>query len=298
MRDDMPSLIIDASYIGYQARYTMGDLSHDDLPTGVLFGFLSRILSLGLQFGTNDISFCWDSKHSLRKDIFSGYKKKERTDEEWEEIGLMKDQFKILRQKVLPKLGFKNHFIQSGYECDDIMASIVFQKLGEWILVTGDEDLFQCLRPNCKVYSPSKKIMMTQRRFMEEKGITPRAWVKVKQIAGCKSDAVLGIVGVGEKKAIQYLTRSMKPGKILDKINDGKKLIKRNQKLVELPFPGTEEVTFQPNIFSMKGLKKVCKHFGFDSFLQDTKLEEWNDLFTIHMREPVQSRYNKKRRVR
>lgn len=296
MRNDQASLIIDSSYIGYQARYTMGDLSHEDLPTGVIFGFLSRILHLGLMFGTNDLSFCWDSRHSLRRDIYPNYKKKDRSQTEWDEIALMKDQFKVLRQQVLPLIGFKNHFIQSGYESDDIMASIVFRKLGDWILVTGDEDFFQCIQSNTRVYSPSKKKMMTQQRFLQEKGITPRVWVKVKMIAGCKSDNVIGINGVGEKKAIQYLTKNMKPGKTLDKINAGKNLIKSNRRLVELPFHGTEEPTFKSNLFSMKGFKKVCKHFGFDSFLQPNHLKEWEDFFQLHRTKTPGSQYNKTRR--
>jgi len=298
MRDDQASLVIDSSYIGYQARYTMGDLSHDDLPTGVIFGFLSRILHLGLMFGTNDLSFCWDSRHSLRRDIYPDYKKKkkDRTQIELDEIALMKDQFKVLRKKILPMIGFNNHFIQPGYESDDIMASIVFTKLGDWILVTGDEDLFQCISNNTRVYSPSKKKMMTLKRFFEEKQITPGTWVRVKMTAGCKSDNVIGIEGVGEKKAIQFLNRQMKPGKTLDKINAGKKLIDSNRVLVELPFPGTKEPTFRPNIFSMKGFEKVCKHYGFHSFLQPEHLEEWETFFKLHRTESPGSQYNKTRK--
>ena len=143
--NDAPTMIIDAHYIGHQARHVLGDLSHDDVATGVIYGFLGRVLSLGTLFETNEIVFCWDSKKSYRKKLFPDYKKRDLKPEEIEDRRVMMEQLTKLRREILPKVGFNDNHIQVGCESDDIMASIVFGKLGDFIIITADEDLFQCL---------------------------------------------------------------------------------------------------------------------------------------------------------
>jgi DNA polymerase-1 len=283
-RKQMKTLIIDSNYLGYAAAYTMKDLSHDDVATGVLFGFMSRVLSMGHHFETNDFVFCWDSRKSKRKDKHSFYKvHRVKTDPaEIERKVIIGKQFKILRKTILPKIGFKNVFVQRGYESDDIIMKIVQKwKMKDPIVVTADEDLYQCL-DYARVFLPNKKKMMTTYRFREEYGILPVSWARVKRIAGCSSDEVPGIVGVGEKTAIKFIKGALKKDSVAYKkitSEEGKNIIRRNHPLVTLPFQGTQTPERRKNEFSSSGLREVALKYGMESFLSGERQEEWRHFF-------------------
>ena len=275
------TLIIDSPYLCYQAFYTMGKFSHEDKATGVIYGFLMRLLALGEKFKTNDIVFGWDSKISLRKRKHDFYKskRKERNAEKAEEMSTLYDQFDALRIDLLPLMGFNNNYIFGGYESDDIIGRIVQDSVGRFVVVAGDEDLYQLLY-NCRVYNPSKKILLSAKGFTREYGIDPHEWVRVKQIAGCTSDSVPGVPGVGEKTAIKYirgeLASKLKTFKAIES-EEGKEAIARNFWLVKLPLPTTPPIQKVSDHLSIDGFRQVCLANGFDSFLQEEK--RWNDFF-------------------
>ena len=291
MDEDAPTLVIDANYIGHQARATMGELSNDDVPTGVIFGFLSRILSLSHSFKTNHLAFCWDSKHSYRKKKYPAYKQKridDKTEEELKQLALAREQFTKLRRKILPAIGFRNIFMQPCLEADDLIASIVFGKLGDWVIVSADQDLYQCLQNNTRMFNPSKRKMMTVERFKEEYKIHPSKWKDVKGIAGRTSDNLPGVKGVGESTAIKYLREKLKKDSVKYKaieagIESG--LVEAHMRLVKLPYPKTKEPIFAPNEFDVKGLKRVCKKYGLSSFLKGEGLQDWKGMMKGEFRD-------------
>lgn len=282
----MKTLVIDSNYLGYAAAYSMGDLSHEDEATGVLFGFMSRVLSMGLSFETNDIVFCWDSKTSKRRELHSFYKEsrqiKNLSQEDAERKRIIYKQFTILRREILPKIGFKNVFVQKGYESDDLIARTVKKWRGEFIIVTSDEDLFQCIRSNVKVYLPRKKKMMTRRRFWDEYGVLPKKWKAVKRIAGCPGDGVPGVERIGEKTALKYLRGELKESSVAFKKienKEGAEIYERNGSLVVLPFKGTKTPEKKCNVFSVRGLKEVAEEYGMESFLSGDRIKEWKQFF-------------------
>ena len=188
-------------------------------------------------------------------------------------------QFARLRMKVLPKFGFKNNFIQTGLEADDIIAAIVqnYEPPEKFIIVSSDNDLYQLLSPTVSMFSNKSKKMMTVESFTKKWGIAPELWPMVKQIAGCTSDTVKGVVGIGEKKAIQFLLGTLKEHtKGYKSIIDGKDIIDRNEALVVLPFKGTKV----PNIveeetFYLANFIEITDEYGFRSFQQIESLDQW-----------------------
>jgi len=277
-------LLIDSHYLGYQALYTQEGLSYHDIQTGVLYGFLARILSLGQFFETNNLVFCWDSKTSLRKKAFKGYKQKRqdnRTEEEKEKTRIAHEQFTLLRREILPAMGFRNCLIQKGLEADDVIAKTAEVELGDKIIVSADEDFYQCLAPNLRIWNPSKKRMMTLRKFSDSYGITPKQWIMVKQIAGCSSDCVPGVRGIGEVFAIRYIRHTLPPHtKRYKSIKANEETIARNAGLVTLPHPKTKRQQIQATTFSSSGFKRVCKKYGFHSFLQPEQYKAWLDFMS------------------
>lgn len=196
----------------------MGGLSHDNSPTGIIYGFLKSIPMYQEMFDTPHIIFCWDSKTSKRKEIFPGYKSNrvDRLEKMNDEEIIFEDEFryqmKMLRKKYLKMIGFRNVFCQKGYEADDLIASICagLDVRETAIILTSDQDLYQCLNSQVSIYDPNKRKRMTAQKFKKKYEIEPDRWATVKAIAGCSSDNIPGLKGVGEKTAISYLTDKLK----------------------------------------------------------------------------------------
>jgi len=292
---DSDTILIDSNYLGHRARYTMKGLSHGAKGTGVIFGYLSQILHLSEMFKTNDLVLCWDSRKSIRKIGYPWYKKrKELTDEEREDLQDALRQFDLLREEILPEIGFENILMSTGYESDDLFGEIIKTWPGSFVIVSADEDLFQLLH-GCRCYNPNKNKMMTSSRLFSEYGIKPKQWVMVKAIGGCSSDTVPGIPGVGEKTAIKYLKGELKPAsKAFQSIEAGKDVIARNLKVVSLPLAGVELQDKIPNRYSMPGFLNVCSKYGMDSFLEEDMLLRWETLFSGES-DPVRNKMKKRR---
>lgn len=266
-------LVLDCHYLCHRAFHTMKDLTHRERPTGVIYGFLKTISVLKDEFQTDDVAFCFEHPKLFRRDLFSEYKasrhKQERTEEEQQAYKELTVQIAELGKRYLPRIGFQNIFRYRGMEADDIMAEIArCCDEDEVVLVTADSDLFQCLTTNVRVWNPAKRKLFTDTWFKRKLGINSFDWAKVKAIAGCSSDNVPGIKGVGEKTAIKYLKRELSyETKAYQAITseEGKRIIRRNRRLVELPFEDCPTPRLRTDTLNMKGWRSVCKTLGIRS---------------------------------
>lgn len=267
-------LVIDVSYLCHRAFHTSSELSWQGRPTGVVFQFLKSITSLKDDFQTDRIAFCFEHPHLFRRDIYPAYKHKrhtrERTPEEKEAYDGLSLQMCELRKRYLPRIGFKNIFCCRGYESDDLMAQIAqdVPEDEEAILVTADQDLFQCLRSNVILYSPQKQQVFTFDWFRRTYGIRPWQWIKVKAIAGCHSDEVVGIKGIGEKTALRYVrgelsVTSVAYRAIRSPLN--RAVVLRNRGLVCLPGPGCPKLDLVDDSVDPAGWREVCATLGMRS---------------------------------
>ena len=267
-------LVLDCNYLCHRAKHIYGELSDKGSATGVVYGFLKDILTLRERFDTNRFIFCWDYGESLREKAYLPYKQNrtkkiyEENEQEFEDAFQL--QVNQLREIYLHTIGFRNIFFQEGYEGDDVMAvtcQIITPDLEQGIIVTADQDLYQQIRKNISCYNPRSKELMTIGRFKNIYGISPRKWAKVKAIAGCTSDNVKGIEGVGVKKAIQYLRGELKETtKAYNNIKSGwRSVVLRNRPLVELPYKGTKQTRFVDDKVTQIGWDKVCKILGMKS---------------------------------
>lgn len=287
-------IIIDCSNICYAAAYTLQRLSMEEKPTGILFGFLMQVLALSKRFSTNRFIFCWDSRKSYRKLIYPEYKEGRRKDlspREREDLQNAFIQFDELREKVLPALGFRNNFLWTGYEADDLMAVAAYEVApGDVILVSSDNDLWQLLDSRVSIYSLKKKALFTEVDFFREWGVPPAAWVDVKVLAGCPGDNVKGIEGVGPKTAVKYIANSLGEGKIKSRIDDCVQkigtgsLLDMNTRLVKLPFRGVRplpDLVLGEEKFRSKDFVDVFDKYGFASFLTEKTFSEWQEGFDL-----------------
>ena len=275
--------IVDCNSVCHRVWYTLGDLSFEEKKVGVLFGFLRQLLTIAKRLKTNKFIFCWDSKSRKRIEICPTYKSnrvKARTEEEEEDITAAYAQFTLLRKEILPKIGFKNNFYAEGYESDDIIAKIVKEYNHNFVIVSTDGDLYQLLNDNVSMLTDNKKPFYTKESFKAQYDILPCQWPLVKSIAGCKSDNVIGVRGVGDKTAIKYLNNELpKTSKAYKVIESNYELL--NLQLVHLPFVGIGRFPLVKDKLSFDGLLEVCNQYGFYSLTTKESIKVWKEIFFL-----------------
>jgi len=252
--------------------------------TEIIFGFLRHILILAEHFESNNFYFCWDSKESVRKELYPKYKANRRPDtrsQEEKELDIIAfKQFNELREKILPELGFRNIFMVEGYESDDLIAILVKKLEGSNIVVASDNDLLQLLS-FCSLYNISKKQLTTKKEFIRKYSIQPETWSEVKALSGCTSDNVSGIPGVGEKTAIKFLTGELTQGKVFSKIHESGEIRDRNRLLVSLPLKDIPLPIYKENILLKSTFLGVFSIYGLVSMSQEKEFMKWVRIFNL-----------------
>lgn len=238
-------LLLDVNYLSWRAAHTTGSLTHDGLGTGVAFGVLRDIESQTQIHSATKLVLAFDSRVSKRKEICPGYKGTRNeglSEEELKAKELVYAQIERLRTQLLPLSGYRNVVTVEGYEADDVIAKYVqdISSKDKAIIVSADQDLWQCVGKNVSCFNPTKREFVTGDSFRAQFGIDPLQWAHVKALAGCGTDEVEGIKGIGEASAAGWFSGKLKSGKKYDLISENLHFIEKNLPLVKLPFPGIE----------------------------------------------------------
>lgn len=262
-----PTLIIDSNCISWMAKQSMRKAGLDNKGTGIIYGFLRTTLSLANQFQTDKLIFAWDSKESHRIDFWHDYKLRRRLEKK-KDVPAIRQNYTI-RKIVLPQMGFKNIFIQAGFEGDDVIAKVVKTcGLERMIVVTEDNDMYQLL-DKCMIYFPRRKHFMTRKDLKKKYNVGPENWNLFKSLVGCHSDDVKGVMGIGPKTAAKLINK----GTILE---EHREIIDRNLQLVSLPCPLkpiNKIVINIKEVFKKKDFIDICNKYNFRSLIKDK--ERW-----------------------
>lgn len=227
------------------------------------------------EFKTGNIIIMWEGSSSkgFRKKMFKDYKvnrSENKSPEEIQEKIEFNKEANEMYEKCL-SLGFVGYSLE-GYEADDLIAYYCnLHPDEEIIIVSNDEDMYQCLvHDNVTIYNIDKKKKKNKKWFKEEYGIHPDLWVMVKSVGGCKSDGVPGVPGVAEKTAIKYLLGTSSKN-INDKIAQYSLDIKRNIELVKIPMDRIKQEDFyflnKKTNLNKKKFIDLCFELDFRYFL-------------------------------
>lgn len=272
---DVPSL----AHAGFHAA--KGDLDTDGDGLGGIFIALQSITGLADLFCTSSLLFCFEggTEESKRRELLPGYKSSRKTREKQltpPELASKKAFYRALR--FLPTM-MKDHGLvvacQPAYEADDMLALAAQHCTAteqEAVIVTSDDDLLQCLSPYVVTYSPRKKVPVRDMAwFQAEYGLPPSRFPSVKAIAGCSTDDIPGVNGVGEVKAAKYLSGQMNPetatwASIKAAVDSG--ACRKNMPLVRLPFAGAElpcEMDSWKGTWTDETRKALYEAYGFST---------------------------------
>jgi DNA polymerase-1 len=145
----------------------------------------------------------WDSRENNRKKENVNYKanRDPKPDDFYNMMPYIKD--------ILNMRGVQQYEVE-GYEGDDLIYSIVemCKEKGYKVTVASrDHDMYQLITDNINIYDPMLKKIVGYKEFIEEFGITPEQWKYVKALMGDTSDNIKGVKGIGEKSALEIISK-------------------------------------------------------------------------------------------
>lgn len=244
---------------------------------GTAYGFINEARAACERFPAACPVFCFDLGRPKRLALCPGYKAKRQKSEEEMRLRKQLDSLcTLLREELLPQY-IPNVFAFEGYEADDTIGFLCGRCVDKEraVIVSSDKDLWQLLRGDrVTAWLPTKKMLLTDKLFVDEWKLPPHRYAEVKAIAGCSTDAVPGVEGVGETLSARYLRGEMKPTtstwmKIDAFIKAGG--LERNLKLVRLPFAGCPQVTPTAKHMTNRDWDRLAKELGLPLAKQRSK---------------------------
>jgi len=238
-------LLVDFSSLLHKAAHVNKLLSHNNKPTGALYGFLMQLANLVVQVKPRVTVVCLDTKPYARSLVYPQYKESRSKEPMDEWLGASIAIGKKAGAEFMDIAGIRYLGIP-GLEADDIAALLALNHQHEFEEVAigaNDSDLYSLL--NDKVYmmkgggprgTRKPYTIATFKRDYQD--LDPSQWPLVQAITG-GHNGLKGIDGVGEKTAIQYITdtaaclKSKRGQKILDNWD----LVEFNLPLAALPPP-------------------------------------------------------------
>lgn len=245
-------VLVDVSALAHRALHSTPDLRHPDnpeMPTGILYQIGKTVEQLQHIYSTWNVAFFFDSRQSRRKELCPEYKATREALRAAEPADMQQKRKDMYEQvnalpKLLKDMGCINIFGQTGYEADDLIASAIRNNPDkDFIVASRDQDLYQLLSPSVKLFDPQTKAEYTESDFWKEWEIQPTQWSSVKAWAGCASDNVIGLKGVGEKTAVKFLRGKLSQESAKYSLFSGNLAVyTKNIELVRLPLKGAMDV--------------------------------------------------------
>ncbi len=203
-----------------------------DIPTNGVQGVVRHLYKLITMTNPSHVIVTWDmGAHTIRNEWFEGYKKNRELPPEQ-----LIPQFDYVKE-VLDDLGIYQVGVE-GFEADDVIGTLT-RYVDNAVIVTGDRDLLQVLRPDS-----TNAVWLTKKGFSEyhlydydafvsEYDITPEQFVDVKALMGDPGDGYFGVSGIGEKTALKLIRQYESLEGIIGNLDE---LTPRMQEKIETEF--------------------------------------------------------------
>ncbi len=283
-------ILIDAYALIHRAYHALPPLTtKNGEMVNAVFGFSSILLKVINEFKPDYMAAAFDMPEpTFRHEEYKEYKAKrpEAPPDLYPQVPRVKEILKALGVPIYEK---------SGYEADDIIGTITKKIVGEDIgilILTGDMDTLQLVNNNVKVYTPKRglnePIIYDEKKVMERfEGLKPSQMVDFKGLKGDPSDNIPGVKGIGEKTAINLLSRYKTIEKlyeavgkdkvdgasqsVLEKLKTGKDMAFFSKKLSILNLNVPINFSLKENEFekiNKENLIKVFRDLGFTRLIE------------------------------
>ncbi|MFA5078375.1 MAG: 5'-3' exonuclease H3TH domain-containing protein, partial [Dehalococcoidia bacterium] len=180
-------------------------------------------------------------------------------------------------------------FEMDGFEADDLIGTISTQagdKGIDTLIVTGDNDMLQVVRPGIRVMAPRRgfadTVVYDTPAVKEKYGLEPEQLISYKALVGDPSDNIPGVRGIGDKTAVKLLQQftdlegvyshldQVEPERIRNLLRESHEAALQNEKLAAIV---TEvPVTFDPDAcrvssYDRNSVVELFRELGFSAML-------------------------------
>ena len=251
------TLLIDAASLIYRAFFSTPDTvrAPDGTPVNAAHGFMGMLARL---VSDHDPAFLCcaldeDWRPQWRVDLLESYKSVRAEAGSAQEIAedVIDPQMPVLWD-LLEACGISLVGHEAA-EAEDVIGTLATRAPGKVAIVSGDRDLFQCVRdPNVVVLYPKRGVSqldVVDEGYIEKKyGIPGRAYADFAVLRGDPSDGLPGVKGIGEKLATSLISRygsldgviaaaedPSNEGTLLTKVRRDLDYVKRAQQVVAIP---------------------------------------------------------------
>lgn len=282
-------LIIDGNSLGH-AAHNATKLTVGEMQTQAIFGMVKSCKLLAENYAGWQQLVLWDGKAEWRKALHPDYKANRKAKDEKQEAHkeAYKAQSPFVR-KALQLLGIRQMLVTS-LEADDMAGILVKRAAGNIVLVSGDRDWLQLVRPNVMWFDPIRDYKVGHGNFTEFTGyFTPREFLEGKALMGDTSDNIPGVGGIGEKGAPEFMAQFKSVDNFFKQVDDGtfvpKKKAHQNlateegraafarnlrlMNLLEVPNPVKEDMQVIPATYNEANFRLLCEKLAFMSILRD-----------------------------
>lgn len=198
-------VLLDSNSILNRAFYALPPLSAaDGTPTNAVLGYVNILIKIIKEIQPTHIIAAFDVKApTFRKKMYDDYKaqRKPMPEELAMQLPIIKKLLKLMKIQVVELPGF---------EADDIIGTLSKKCSDQTIIVTGDKDSLQLVSDSTTIWltkrGVSEVIEYTPSRLLED-GLLPSQVIDLKSLMGDASDNIPGVSGVGEKTAMDLLSK-------------------------------------------------------------------------------------------
>jgi DNA polymerase-1 len=202
-------ILIDGHSLAYRAFFASArtqtfSVKHEDGTdelTGAVYFFTNMLLKVWKEEQPDYLAVAFDVGKTFRDTLYAEYKgTRAKMPIELE------SQMKRITQ-IVAALGVPI-FTAENYEADDVLGTLSARGSNEGldvIIVTGDRDALQLVRPGIRVLTSGRffddTIIYDETKVQERYGVRPDQMIEYKALVGDTSDNVPGVKGIGEKTA-------------------------------------------------------------------------------------------------
>lgn len=207
----MKLLVFDGNSIINRAYYGIRGLAtKDGFATNGIYGFLKLYEKYFSQVNPDMVAVTFDvHAKTFRHKMYDEYKAQRK--------GMPEDLFAQMEplKSILRAMNVAI-FEQEGYEADDLIGTLsqyAADKKYECYIVSGDRDDYQLVDEYTTLLLPvtqkggTETVTVTPEYIKDKYGLSPLQMIDVKSIMGDSSDNIKGVAGIGEKGALDLITK-------------------------------------------------------------------------------------------